>query len=667
MLFPTAKECLVIPTLPLLLAFAATVVLAKLLERPAIHAGLMDRPDRRKRHARSVPLTGGLSLLIAFGLATLLLPIPLRDFAPLYAGIAVMAIVGLVDDVTGLPAIFRFAAQLLMAVLVVAGGGPVLADLGTLPNGAMLTLGVFALPVTIVAIVGFVNSMNMMDGADGLAGSVAVVILAGIGWAAHEAGDERLLMLAATLGAAILGFLVFNLRAPWRRRATIFMGDSGSLALGFILVYLVIETAMLPQRVVSPLGIAYLVALPVIETLSLIVRRLSRGQNPLHPDREHFHHILRRAGFSIGETTTIIALVTALLGAIGLLASARGVADGWLWLGLITLAVAHFLFTEYGWRSIHALQRLRQWSRTEGSGWQLTGRRMAPWRRWLARSGYYLMLATPLFMPPLALVGLGLLILAVVIPGGRFSRSLMRQLPPWLMVALLGWVVFSAIPHDTPAEAIWQGAWMSGVLALPLGWWLASEPRQIVTGALLLAGGVILSALVGTPPGLDGDARLMMAALPVIGALVICLAWLLRGYRRRQWVAVVLFGAGLFGAVAGLVLAYRAPVMHLAETPMLVWMASDLGALQRAAGWPAVILLGLLLGVLLAAVVRLCRLGAWRRRWALAALLTALVLLLTIASGQVVDTVAGGVSVTFVMALLVVGAMQWSRVNAYPP
>ncbi|WP_295544511.1 glycosyltransferase family 4 protein, partial [uncultured Thiohalocapsa sp.] len=256
----------------LLLAFAIATILLKALRRPAMRLGLVDKPGGRKAHERATPSIGGLAIVIAFATAYALFP-PAQPSLPAWVGFLGLALIGLLDDFQGLRSWPKLIAQIVAAVLAVVWGGLLLNDLGTWPSGAPIALGAAAAALTVFAVVGFVNAVNMLDGLDGLAGGVVVVILLWLAYAATLAGAQDAAYLSLLLAAAVLGFLVHNLRSPFRRRASVFMGDAGSLALGFAVAWLAIEISQAPQRVISPVGIAWIVVLPVMDTVSLMLRR----------------------------------------------------------------------------------------------------------------------------------------------------------------------------------------------------------------------------------------------------------------------------------------------------------------------------------------------------------------------------------------------------------
>ncbi len=196
-----------------LLAFTLTVLLLWLLVPVARHVGLVDHPGGRKSHHRPTPLIGGIAMFVAFTFSILMLDISLSSYRMLFAGSLLLVVVGAIDDLYELSALFRFGAQIAASFLMTLGGGVVLVDFGYLvmPDN-LLSLGFLAVPLTVFPTVGVLNAVNMVDGLDGLAASL--VLIAIIAWFGDEIQD---FIVPGLLGAAILAFLLFNLRLRGRR------------------------------------------------------------------------------------------------------------------------------------------------------------------------------------------------------------------------------------------------------------------------------------------------------------------------------------------------------------------------------------------------------------------------------------------------------------------
>jgi UDP-GlcNAc:undecaprenyl-phosphate GlcNAc-1-phosphate transferase len=222
-----------------------------------------------------------------------------------------------------------------------------------------LPLGWLAVPFTLLCAVGLINAVNMMDGVDGLAGGVVLVMIFWLGVVAAIAGQSVPVGLLVVLAGAVLGFLVMNFPHPWRSCASVFMGDSGSMLLGLALAWFAIEVVYRLPGDVPPATVAWILALPVFDTLCLMVRRVVKGQNPMAPDREHLHHIFQRAGFSLRGTVYILVTLAFLMGAVGVAGWQLGVPDWVMIIGLLILLGLHFYFVQHAWRMVRVMRWLR--------------------------------------------------------------------------------------------------------------------------------------------------------------------------------------------------------------------------------------------------------------------------------------------------------------------
>lgn len=308
-----------------LLAFALTVLLIFLLGPFAGRVGLLDHPNVRSSHQTPTPLVGGLAIFVAFAIgavaAFLSGVLPWDSYTvSLLGGGLLLVVVGAVDDACDLSPLLRFSVQIVAALIMVYGGGVVLSDLGhMLPSGRMLELGALAVPFTVFATLGVINALNMCDGLDGLSGTLAMISITGLMIVSFVNGGPADTVLLAVLAAAILAFLLFNLRLPGRSRAAVFMGDAGSMFLGYVLTWFAISLSQGEQRAMVPAAALWFLMLPLFDTISMMLRRLAKGRSPFSADREHIHHVFLMAGFTVNETVTVMA-AAALIGAgIGLL------------------------------------------------------------------------------------------------------------------------------------------------------------------------------------------------------------------------------------------------------------------------------------------------------------------------------------------------------------
>ena len=313
---------------------------------------LVDRPDARKTHSGAVPLVGGLAMAAAF-LAVYLPALPTGG--PAGSGALAVAILiavtgGVLDDRHQLRASFKFAFQIAVGLVLAAWGGALLTHLGHLMSAQLFTLGRWSLPLTVFAVVGVINAVNMADGADGLAGGLALAACLGFAYAAADAGNAPLFSALCAAIGAIAGFLVFNARTPWRESAAAYMGETGCVLLGLLLAWFAIELAMgeAPGRAsggaLAPITAVWILAVPIADTVTLMLRRALRGKSPFVADREHLHHVLVGLGIPAKVTALLIAGLAAALAAAGIAAERLGVREHVMFFlymaGLVAWAIA---------------------------------------------------------------------------------------------------------------------------------------------------------------------------------------------------------------------------------------------------------------------------------------------------------------------------------------
>ena len=292
----------------LVISFAATPVIKAFAQK----VGAIDVPrDARRVHDHPIPRMGGLAIFLGFVLSVVLFVEISKPVQGILLGAVLIVIVGALDDILNLPAWVKLLFQIIAAVIAVLHG--IVIETFTNPfifgNMERLPLNGFSIPVTIVWIVIITNSVNLIDGLDGLAAGVSSISGLTMLIIALLVADRNVALLLAALVGACIGFLPFNFNP-----AKIFMGDTGALLLGYVLSTASILGLFKFYAVVS-FAVPFLVlAVPIFDTLFAIFRRLCKGQNPLKPDRGHFHHRLIYMGFNQKQTVAILYILNALLG-----------------------------------------------------------------------------------------------------------------------------------------------------------------------------------------------------------------------------------------------------------------------------------------------------------------------------------------------------------------
>jgi UDP-GlcNAc:undecaprenyl-phosphate GlcNAc-1-phosphate transferase len=333
------------------LALAAVAVAA--LARVAAPLGLVDEPGGRKEHERAVPLVGGLAIFIVLLVATLALGTAPRA-AYLLLALSIVVAVGLWDDVTELSPRLKFVIQIAASAIMIWGAGIELRSVGDLLGWRPIGLSILAVPLTIFAVVGVVNSVNMIDGLDGLAGSIALVALAWYAMVAAASGLDLQFQVAVLLGGAIAGFLIFNLRLPWQPHARVFLGDAGSLMIGFALAWYAVDLTQGPGRTFPPIAALWIVLLPLADCVSLMARRVAARRSPFDADRHHIHHYLLARGLGAGQTLAILVALSAAFGAVGYAGWRLGLPEAALFWPFFFAFFAYHAWIQRAWRRLEA-------------------------------------------------------------------------------------------------------------------------------------------------------------------------------------------------------------------------------------------------------------------------------------------------------------------------
>lgn len=287
------------------LAAGISAVALALLMRLAEPLGLVDRPNSRKLHQGHIPLVGGLSVFIGMLAGAIWLGDFSRFMQVLLATAALLALLGALDDRYDLSVRARLLVQTTAILTVIATSGIYIHSIGHL-FGHELTLGWMGIPFTAVAVIGLLNAFNMMDGIDGLAGSLSLVTIGAILLYSHAPQSHGPVTLMLLMGTALLPYLAANLGCLGRQHR-VFLGDAGSMVLGYLFAWTLINLSQTTPRQLSPIDVLWCVALPVLDTLAVMYRRLRQGKSPFKPDRGHIHHIIMGTG--LGPRRTLVCLV----------------------------------------------------------------------------------------------------------------------------------------------------------------------------------------------------------------------------------------------------------------------------------------------------------------------------------------------------------------------
>ncbi|GAB3002602.1 undecaprenyl-phosphate alpha-N-acetylglucosaminyl 1-phosphate transferase [Arenimonas maotaiensis] len=345
-------------------AFTITVLAIMWLLPLARRYGWVDHPNGgRKDHAEPTPMIGGIAVYVGLVVTTLIFigdQVVPRSYV---LSATLLVVVGALDDRFDLNWRVRILAQITAALILTEIGGVRADHLGPVFGLPDVEFGWLSLPISVIGIVGLINALNMIDGVDGLLGSLVLASLLMFIAAGVYAGGPVVVWRSFMVLGAICGFLLYNLRYRGNPRARLFMGNAGSMLLGFTIAHIAFRLTQNHAHPVTPVLATYLVAVPVIDCLVLLARRLRQGRSPFNADRDHVHHLLLDAGFSVNQTVAVLVLVSLLIGggAAGWLLLGVPFEKGLLLLGYFGLLVGWYAFTCDRARAVARLSRLHRW------------------------------------------------------------------------------------------------------------------------------------------------------------------------------------------------------------------------------------------------------------------------------------------------------------------
>jgi len=340
--YPLTHHVLAALAVALIISFIATPPVKRFAQR----VGAIDVPkDNRRIHKVPIPRLGGLAIFIGFVISVVIWADINREIQGVLLGALLIVSIGAIDDIVPLRSWQKLGGQIVAALIPIFWGGVVI-DLISNPNifaeSSYLPFGFMAIPLTVIWIVGITNAVNLIDGLDGLAVGVSTIAsLTMLVIALLVTADANVALVLAALAGACLGFMPYNLNP-----AKIFMGDTGALLLGYLLSTMSIIGLFKFYAIISFAVPVMALALPILDTLFAILRRLAKGQSPMTPDRGHLHHRLIDMGFSQKQAVFIIYLISGFLGMIAVIMTSSGEIRI-IFTGLAFLVVALFVLVAF--------------------------------------------------------------------------------------------------------------------------------------------------------------------------------------------------------------------------------------------------------------------------------------------------------------------------------
>ncbi|HDY7995295.1 TPA: UDP-N-acetylglucosamine--undecaprenyl-phosphate N-acetylglucosaminephosphotransferase [Vibrio vulnificus] len=301
----------------LIYSFVIQLIMRKIAKK----IGLADRPNERKLHQGTYPLVGGISICIVLAQYLMLgsHDIPQRNM--FVACISILAIVGAFDDKFDVSFKIRLFVQLVVSIVMIRLAGIELQSIGDILGvGTSIYLGPYLGPIlTIIAVIAAINAFNMIDGIDGLLGGLSIITFLSLAFLLSQGEHVELSNLCLIIVTVMLPYTIMNL-GTLGIRWKIFMGDAGSMLIGFTIIWLLLSASQNVETAsIKPVTALWLVSIPLMDLVTVVIRRIIRKESPFKADREHVHHILQRLGFSSRQTLCIICIFAAILASIGIL------------------------------------------------------------------------------------------------------------------------------------------------------------------------------------------------------------------------------------------------------------------------------------------------------------------------------------------------------------
>lgn len=312
--------------------------------------GLVDIPRGRKQHQGAIPLIGGLAVYTGLLISLLLFGPATLQSGYYLACAGAIVLLGAFDDYLDLSVSLRLAVQLLLGLLMIYSLDLHISQLGNLFGLGAFSLGPLGIPFTLIAVIAAINAFNMTDGIDGLAGMLSLVSFSCIALFMLLWGQPHYALLPLLMMVALLPYLALNLNL-WPARK-VFMGDAGSMLIGLSVIWLLILGTQSETASFRPVTALWIIAIPLMDMLAIMFRRLAKGQSPFKADREHLHHISLRMGLSSRQSLLLITALACVFACFGIIGEYLLIPDLAMLLLFIAIFGLYLMLLQHVWRLI---------------------------------------------------------------------------------------------------------------------------------------------------------------------------------------------------------------------------------------------------------------------------------------------------------------------------
>jgi UDP-GlcNAc:undecaprenyl-phosphate GlcNAc-1-phosphate transferase len=322
-----------------------------LMRKVAKQVGLVDKPNARKLHNGAIPLVGGISICLVLAQYLTFNPTIIEHSWLYLICICVLTIVGAIDDKIDLNFKARMVIQAILSIAMMKVAGLELNNLGDMFGVGEVSLGWAGNIITIVAVIGSINAFNMVDGIDGLLGGLSIVTFGALAFLLQVDSQHGLAYLCVVIIVAMLPYIFMNLGILGRERK-VFMGDAGSMMIGFTVIWLLLGVSQTEssEPLMRPVTALWLIAVPLMDMTAIMIRRIRRGDSPFKPDREHLHHIFQRLGLGPKQTLVAICSIAILYASFGIYGEIQKISETIMFCLFIFFFTVYSLILAYIWR-----------------------------------------------------------------------------------------------------------------------------------------------------------------------------------------------------------------------------------------------------------------------------------------------------------------------------
>ncbi|MFD1621020.1 UDP-N-acetylglucosamine--undecaprenyl-phosphate N-acetylglucosaminephosphotransferase [Thalassotalea marina] len=344
----------------LFVTFVVSIATIKILLPLAPQIGLVDLPNARKKHDGAIPLIGGISIYTGVLIASTFFLEQSQLFNLYFISSALLVFIGTMDDIYDLKVAPRLIFQGLVATIMVFGAGIYIHDFGNIFMTGNVDIGSYGMLFTILACIACINAYNMIDGIDGLAGSMSIVTIASVAILTFLNDTTADLLLPMILIVATIPYLFYNVSTRNPRGKKIFMGDAGSMFIGLTVIWLLVvgtQETYIGKPSFNAVTALWIIAIPIMDMLAIMIRRVVNGDSPFKADNGHIHHLLLRIGMKSRKALWNISTLSIAFALIGILGEYKNVHESIMLIAFLCILSIYCLVSIFAWRFVEHKDR----------------------------------------------------------------------------------------------------------------------------------------------------------------------------------------------------------------------------------------------------------------------------------------------------------------------